>query len=70
MFGAFLVGLLLNISGGLGWESNWNLLIFRTTSLAIVGFCVALSIKLGEEWFKEAWLLGTAQGQNRTRNMH
>ena len=67
VFGAFLVGLLLNISGGLGWESNWNLLIFRTTSLAIVGFCVALSIKLGEEWFKEAWLLGTAQGQNRNK---
>ncbi len=37
-------------------------LVSRLTGFGLLGFCVGLAIKVGEELLKDAWILGTVKG--------
>ena len=65
--GALLVQLILMQVDQIPIEDVWKIPAFRMTGLVILGFAVAFFYKLGEDWLKNAWLLGTAEGDNKAK---
>ena len=65
--GATLVRLNLMLVDQIPIEADWMVPVFRTTSLVVLGLGVGFFYKLGEDWLRDAWLLGTAEGDNKSR---
>ena len=65
--GASLVRLILMQVDQIPIEDVWKIPAFRTTGLVVLGIAVAFFYKLGEDWLKNAWLLGTAEGDNKAK---
>ena len=49
-------------ASGEATDSGSTLLGARMAGFAVLGFCVGLAIKMGEEIFKDAWIMGVTKG--------
>ena len=62
MVGGLIFSLLLGNANLATARGEWIALFSRLAGFGLLGFCVGLAIKAGEELLKGAWLLGTVKG--------
>ena len=62
LVGGFLFMGFFTGASGEATDSGSTLLSARMAGFAVLGFCVGLAIKMGEEIFKDAWIMGVTKG--------